>query len=165
MILEYGFIYDLEKCIQCHGCEIACKSWRDLAVGIAWRRVKTFWKGQGSEVKNLSLSIACMHCLQPQCLDACPEGAIAKREQDGIVVVDPERCIGCQACLVVCPYGVPQFGSEGKMEKCDMCFSIVDPATHSPPCVATCPTGALVCALMTEDRKKSMENELKAFFK
>ena len=155
MSREYGFFFDQTKCIQCHGCELACKTWRNTGVGIRWRQVKIIWTGDYPDVKNLSLSLACIHCHDPQCLQACPEAAISKRPEDGIVVVDPQLCTGCQACQVVCPIGVPQYGSDGKMQKCDMCYQQVDLTTHAPPCVATCPTAALKIGPMTEQGKKA----------
>jgi len=156
--LEYGFFFDQAKCIQCHGCELACKTWRNLEVGIRWREVKIIWVGDFPEVKNLSLSLACIHCHDPQCLNACPEAAISKRPEDGIVVVDPELCTGCQACLAVCPIDAPQYGSDGKMQKCDMCYRQVDLKTLVPPCVASCPTAALQIGPMTEAAKKASVN-------
>ena len=158
MSRQYGFYFDQTKCIQCHGCELACKTWRNLEVGIRWRQVKIIWVGDYPEVKNLSLSLACIHCQDPRCVEACPEEAITKRVEDGIVVVDPQRCTGCQACQAVCPLDVPQYGRDGKMQKCDMCLQLVDLTTHTPPCVATCPTAALAIGPMTEVEKKAAIN-------
>jgi anaerobic dimethyl sulfoxide reductase subunit B (iron-sulfur subunit) len=157
---QYGFSFDQTKCIQCHGCELACKTWRQLEIGIRWRQVKTIWSGDYPTVKNLSLSLACMHCHDPQCIKACPEDAISKRAEDGIggiVVVDPALCTGCQACQAVCPFDVPQYGSDGKMQKCDMCHPLIDLETLAPPCVATCPTAALGIGLMTGVEKREAE--------
>ena len=96
--------FDIEKCTQCHGCEIACKTWRNLDYGIQYRRVLNIWQGEYPRVKNVSLSIACMHCAEPACMSACPEGAITKKVKDGLVVVDKTLCSGCGICAEVCPY-------------------------------------------------------------
>ena len=158
MSRQYGFSFDQTKCIQCHGCELACKTWRLLEAGIRWRQVKTLWSGHYPQIKNLSLSLACMHCHDPQCMAVCPEAAITKREPDGIVVVDPGRCTGCQACQDACPFSVPQYGADGQMQKCDLCYQQVDLGTHAPPCVATCPTAALAVRPMSGEDKKAVED-------
>ena len=88
MSSEYGISFLKEKCVQCHGCEIACKSWRGVASGVRWRRVDNIWHGTYPNVTSMSASIGCMHCADPGCIKVCPEDAIKKRAQDGIVVVD-----------------------------------------------------------------------------
>jgi anaerobic dimethyl sulfoxide reductase subunit B (iron-sulfur subunit) len=80
-----------------------------------------------------------MHCGQPACETVCPTGAISKRVEDGIVVVDRDKCNGCQECFSACPYDVPQFGSDGTMQKCDFCLG----QGGEPACVAHCLTEAL----------------------
>jgi anaerobic dimethyl sulfoxide reductase subunit B (iron-sulfur subunit) len=86
--------------------------------------------------------LACLHCVEPACLDACPVEAISKRAEDGLVLVDEELCIGCQSCAEVCPFDVPQFDDTETMRKCDLCRS-QNLAGASPPCVDTCPGKAL----------------------
>ncbi len=80
------------------------------------------WDGGYPAVKSASLSLSCLHCAEPACVDACPADAIEKRASDGLVLVDPRGCIGCGACAQACPYGVPQFDAEGIMCKCDQCY-------------------------------------------
>jgi anaerobic dimethyl sulfoxide reductase subunit B len=158
---EYCISYVRENCMQCHACEVACKSWRNIELGVKWRRVETIWQGTYPDVKNLSASIACMHCVDPVCVQACPQGAISKRAEDGVVVVDRDKCIGCQTCLEECPFKAPAFGKDGKMQKCDMCISQIDYQTESPPCVATCPTKALGLSKMNEQAKLAAEETIK----
>jgi anaerobic dimethyl sulfoxide reductase subunit B (iron-sulfur subunit) len=104
-----------------------------------------------------------MHCIDPECIKACPEEAIEKHS-DGIVVVDIERCTGCEMCLEVCPFGIPQFGSDGKMQKCDMCINEIDYKTETPPCVNTCPTTALQFGPMSTDEKMAFEKSIREKF-
>jgi len=80
-----------------------------------------------------------MHCGKPTCIEACPTGAISKRGEDGIVVVDGGKCDGCRDCFPACPYGVPQFSDDGIMQVCDFCARI----NREPACVASCPAKAL----------------------
>lgn len=142
MSMETVIWFDHEKCTQCHGCEVACRSWRGLETGVRYRRVLNVWRGRYPEVKSHSVSIGCLHCVSPECAMICPEQAITKRDSDGLVWVDEVVCTGCQACLAACPYGIPQFGAEGGMQKCDQCTDQPG-GEYDPPCVATCPGGAL----------------------
>lgn len=161
MSQEYGFHFEPEKCIQCHACEAACKSWRRTEPGIDWRWVRAVWSGDYPDVSLASLSMSCQHCIQPECVDVCPEDAIEKRAEDGVVVVDPQRCIGCQTCLDACPFDVPRFGTDDIMQKCDMCRPAADDGSAPPACVATCPTGALQYGLCDIDAKKDQEERLR----
>lgn len=85
---------------------------------------------------------SCMHCADPSCMKACPAGAISKREKDGIVVVDHDRCIGCKYCNTACPFDVPRYNSAG-MTKCDACLSAGRAAGEMPACVKAVANGAL----------------------
>ena len=151
--------FDPEKCTQCHGCEIACKSWRNLAYGVQYRRVLNLWQGKFPGVKSATLSLACLHCIQPECAAACPEEAISKSEINGLVSVDETICNGCGICADACPYGVPQFDQNGLMQKCDLCNS-QKLAQAPPPCVDTCPGEALVYISAGHSVKRAQEEKL-----
>jgi anaerobic dimethyl sulfoxide reductase subunit B (iron-sulfur subunit) len=142
MSIQYGFSIDIDRCVQCHSCEVACKSINGIELGPRWRQVIDFWIGEYPAVGNYSVSISCHHCASPSCADACPVQAITKREADGIVVVDPETCTGCRTCEDACPYGAPQFGQDGVMQKCNLCVARTSQGLQ-PSCVATCPGEAL----------------------
>jgi Fe-S-cluster-containing dehydrogenase component len=91
---------------------------------------------------------SCLHCETPACVTVCPTGASYKRAEDGIVLVDEDKCIGCQLCAWACPYGAREFSAErGTMQKCTLCVDRIynetlDPADRQPACVAACPTRA-----------------------
>jgi anaerobic dimethyl sulfoxide reductase subunit B len=157
MSIEYGFSFANDKCIQCYGCEVACKSWRDGAFGVRKRRVHNIWIGRFPEVKNTSASVACMHCADPACVKSCPVSALTKRPEDGIVVVNNGKCIGCRMCLKECPFGAPQFAQDGKMQKCDLCLNELNLDKEQPPCVETCPTKALRVTKMSASDKTAAE--------
>ncbi len=143
---QYGFCYDVSRCIQCRTCEVACKSAHDIEPGIQWRNVIEKWEGEFPNVTRTFFSLACMHCASPACMAVCPTGAISKRAEDGIVVVDRDKCNGCRECFAACPYDVPQFGSDGTMQKCDFCAGLgIEPA-----CVASCPAEAIYYGTMEQ---------------
>jgi anaerobic dimethyl sulfoxide reductase subunit B (iron-sulfur subunit) len=160
MSTQYGFSFIKGKCIQCFGCEVACKSWRGVELGVKWRRVHNIWYGHFPNVKNASASISCMHCVDPVCVKVCPVGAIKKQAEDGVVVVDRSKCTGCKTCLKECPFGAPQFGADGRMQKCDMCMNEVDLNKEFPPCIETCPSKALQIIKMDNKEKITAEQEI-----
>lgn len=142
---KYMFLVDLNYCVSCRACEVACKTWNDVPTdrGIRWRQVVDEEFGEGREVLTYSVSMACNHCNEPACVKACPTGAMYRRSQDGIVLVDQSKCIGCGYCRAACPYGAPQLDPiTKKTSKCTMC---VDRLAQGmlPACVDTCPTQAL----------------------
>lgn len=86
--------------------------------------------------------MSCMHCGTPACKEVCPTNAISKRAEDGLVLVNPDLCIGCKMCLMACPFGIPQFGKNGKMQKCNFCLERLEEGLL-PACVNVCPARAL----------------------
>ncbi len=142
MLKQYAFDFNPDRCVQCHACEVACKALHQVEWGVKWRRVITVWHGPFPMVTNRGVSLACLHCGNPPCEAVCPREAIRKRPEDGIVVVDHDKCFGCHLCLMACPFGVPQFGADGRMQKCDLCVDLVTQGKE-PACVATCPAEAL----------------------
>ncbi len=112
-----------------------------MEIGPRWRRVLQRWDGEFPRVANTSLSVSCMHCAEPACVEVCPVEAISKRP-DGVVVVKHETCIGCRACHRACPYDAPQYGYDGRMQKCDLCVDW-QALQKRPACVDTCPADAL----------------------
>jgi anaerobic dimethyl sulfoxide reductase subunit B len=149
MAKQYGFMIDTERCVDCRACVTACKSSNNVELGITWRRVSRTWKGNYPNVTFTSASMACNHCAEPACVKVCPAGAISKRGEDGIVVVDKTKCIKCRSCGKACPYHAPQYGKDGFMQKCDLCLDRIS-AEKRPACVTTCPAGALMFGTMDE---------------
>ena len=139
---QLGFYLDLDRCVQCHACEVACKAHNDVELGITWRQVIGMWAGQYPDLVYRTITYSCMHCGDPSCIAACPSGAITKRAENGIVVVDRDLCNGCEACAEACPFGVPQFGQDGTMQMCNLCLDRLAQG-RVPACVGPCPSEAL----------------------
>lgn len=118
------FYCDENLCIDCNGCVVACKEAHEVPVGVNRRKVITI--NAGIVGKEMSMSMACMHCSDAPCQQVCPVDCFYIRA-DGIVLHDKDKCIGCGYCLFACPFGAPQFpqdgafGTKGKMDKCTMC--------------------------------------------
>ena len=117
------FICDAERCIECNGCVTACKSEHEVPWGVNRRRVVTLNDGVPGEK---SISVACMHCSDAPCMAVCPVNCFY-RTDEGVVLHDKDVCIGCGYCAYACPFGAPQFPSQGtfgvrgKMDKCTFC--------------------------------------------
>ena len=183
---RWGMVIDQDRCIGCWTCSIACKSNNNEPLGVWWNRILTVHEDPTGmditasggidepvgEYPNLSLSympVNCFHCDDPPCTEVCPTAATYKRE-DGIVMMDWERCIGCRYCMIACPYNMRVFnwsvpeqvpanegtdtgdvyhvGSpakpprpKGVVEKCDFCYQRVDNGMQ-PFCIEVCPARA-----------------------
>ena len=165
MTEQMAFYFDASACNGCKACVVACKSKNQLPVGINWRRVTEYggggWVPDADDPTRLlpnnifayAVSISCNHCEKPICVEVCPTAAMTKRE-DGIVVIDESKCIGCRYCEWACPYGAPQFdASAGLMTKCDFCEDELAQGA-APYCVSACVMRALDFGELSELRAK-----------
>ena len=165
---QMGFYIDQASCIGCFTCQIACKDKNDLQVNQLWRKVHEF-KGGGSEEQDgiirsnvyaYWLSMSCNHCEHPKCVANCPTGAMHKREDDGIVLVDREKCIGCGYCVWSCPYGATRL-IDHLSSKCNFCIDLLEQG-KKPACVGACIMRALDYGPIDELRAKyGLEAEIK----
>ncbi|MDX1435310.1 MAG: 4Fe-4S dicluster domain-containing protein [Anaerolineales bacterium] len=170
---SWAMVIDLEKCIGCGHCILACRAHNDINPEITWNPV---YKSEGAEGQHVYISRPCMHCDDPLCVDVCPVKANYKRP-DGIVAMDYDRCIGCRYCEVACPYyarsfnweafdgptpAVPEWGypevprrPRGVVEKCTLCQHRIDRGLANdlvpgvddeatPACAVACPMGARI---------------------
>ena len=145
---RYGLVFDLERCIGCQACTVACKVENGTEHG-SWIRVEMQQgqnldtaSGKFPEVNLTYQPVACMHCQQPPCVDACPVGAIYKRN-DGVVILDSSLCNGCEACLSACPYGVILWNEKDRVaSKCHLCSHRIDQGLL--PFCATCCEGQAI---------------------
>ncbi|MDY6973134.1 MAG: 4Fe-4S dicluster domain-containing protein [Thermodesulfobacteriota bacterium] len=100
---RWGMVIDLRRCIGCWACTIACKEEHFLPRGILWNRVLISESGRFPTVTKEMYPVLCNHCEEAACVEVCPSGASIKRE-DGVVLIDSDKCVGCRYCVVACPY-------------------------------------------------------------
>jgi Fe-S-cluster-containing dehydrogenase component len=168
-----GILYDATLCIGCKSCEVACKkrnhkekvhseieehygvsgvwdSARDLDSN-TMNKIKLYKNGTGAvkdrEVDGFSfIKRACMHCIDPNCISACPVSALTKDPVTGIVKYNIDACCGCRYCQVACPYLIPKFEYQKalpQLVKCELCRQVVSEG-GLPGCCEFCPTGASI---------------------
>ena len=175
---RYGMVFDLKRCIGCNACVVACKQENALPEGVFFTRTLSEEYGVYPAVNRVYIPTLCNHCEDAPCEKVCPSGATYTRP-DGIVMVNPETCIGCGSCAVACPYdqrsemkaesfkdglfgtgeltpfeqqGYPRY-TPGMVTKCDFCSGRGD-ARLDPACVVTCPTEARIFGDLDDPESK-----------
>ncbi|MDR0875352.1 MAG: carboxypeptidase regulatory-like domain-containing protein [Clostridiales Family XIII bacterium] len=148
------FVIDIGRCTGCYCCQIACKDehcgndWSPYAkpqpdTGQFWLKIDEHIRGTIPKVKMHYLPHLCNHCENAACITACPHSAIYKRE-DGLVIIDPEKCEGCKKCVDACAYDAVFFNDELKIsQKCTGCAHLIDTDDDVPRCVQSCTTECL----------------------
>jgi Fe-S-cluster-containing dehydrogenase component len=171
---KLGLVIDLDTCVGCHACAVSCKEWNSGGIagpltdsdpygkapdGVWFNRVHSYevaatpagcatTGGEAQPAMTLHFPRSCLHCETPACVTVCPTGASYKRAEDGIVLVDEDKCIGCKLCSWACPYGAREYSPvEGVMKKCTLCVDRIynenlDEAERQPACVQACPSRA-----------------------
>jgi Fe-S-cluster-containing dehydrogenase component len=160
---QLALVIDLNVCVGCHACVTSCKQWNTSGAagpladqnaygadptGTFFNRVQTYEAGSFPNTETVHFPKSCLHCEDPPCVPVCPTGASYKRKEDGIVLVDYDKCIGCKYCAWACPYGARELDEERQvMTKCTLCVDriydeLLPPQDRKPACVKACPTGA-----------------------
>ncbi|MFC1867992.1 4Fe-4S dicluster domain-containing protein [Thermodesulfobacteriota bacterium] len=157
--MRYGMVIDMRRCVGCHACTVACKQKNATPPGIFWGKVMIKEEGKYPNAKPVSMPLLCNHCQDAACVNVCPTGASHKTEE-GPVLIDHNKCIGCRACIVACPYDTRSYlkkydnyyPGKGKTEyeryregehtvgtasKCNFCVDRLA-EDKDPLCVQTC---------------------------
>jgi Fe-S-cluster-containing dehydrogenase component/DMSO reductase anchor subunit len=156
---QYAFEVDLDACTGCKACVTACHSLNGLALEETWRDVGLMVGVRDGQPIQQTVTTACHHCEDPGCLSGCPVKAYEKDPVTGIVRHLDDQCIGCQYCVLKCPYDVPKYNATlGIVRKCDMCTARLA-ANEAPACVQGCPSSAIrieIVARTPEGRTREM---------
>lgn len=160
---QLALVIDLNVCVGCHACATSCKQWNTSGwagpltdrnpygaepTGTFFNRVQTFEVGTFPDTETVHFPKSCLHCEEAPCVQVCPTGASYKREDNGVVLVDYDQCIGCKYCSWACPYGAREFDEgQGVMKKCTLCIDRITDLTlpereRRPACVLACPANA-----------------------
>lgn len=142
--MAYKFELDMDKCSACGACAIACMDQNDIDIDSGERPFRCVFQSEKENKEETAdyFSVACMHCNDAPCVNACPVGCLYKDPETNFTLFDTTNCIGCHSCAMACPFGAPAFNKFGKMQKCDGCIERVRNGMM-PACVLACPNGAL----------------------
>lgn len=159
---QYAFEVNLDQCTGCKACVAGCHSLNGLEEEETWRDVGLLLDGSARAPRQQTVTSACHHCADPGCLEGCPVLAYEKDPDTGIVRHLDDQCIGCQYCVLKCPYEVPKYSKHlGIVRKCDMCQSRLA-VGEAPACVQSCPTAAISIRIIS--RKEIHERAQNALF-
>lgn len=147
---QYAFQVDLDACSGCKACVAGCHSLNGLEENETWRSVGFLHGGEKENSFQQTVTTACHHCVDPGCLNGCPVKAYDKNPVTGIVRHLDDQCIGCQYCVMKCPYEVPKYSEKlGIVRKCDMCVNRLA-VGEAPACVQSCPNSAIKITLVNQ---------------
>ena len=174
---RYGMVVDLKRCVGCNACVVTCKSEHNTPNGIMQTTVLEKEMGKFPNANRIFVPVLCNHCEVPTCAEVCPTQATYQRE-DGVVMIDYEKCIGCCACIEHCPYNVRTLAKDnrtlypdGETEfekpvhqkilpkvavKCDFCYHRIE-SGQQPACCEVCPADARIFGDLSDASAKASQ--------
>ncbi len=163
---RYGIVLDLERCIGCYNCQIACKDEHvgntfapltkpQPAFGHFWMRIEEVERQLSpSHIRVHYIPVCCQQCADAPCLQAAKNGAVYRRA-DGIVIIDPQKAKGDTKLAASCPYGAIFWNAEENVaQKCTFCAHLLDDGWTEPRCVQTCPAGCMSFGDLEDPKSK-----------
>lgn len=164
---EYYIMVIPELCMGCKSCEIACAVEHSKTKSIYTAPFETpppIARIRILAVDNYYVPMRCQHCKDAPCMAVCPTSAISRTE-DGFVVLNQQKCIGCLMCATACPFGHPKIDSYTRtVVKCDFCYERIHKGVL-PACVEACPTSALRFGTLDELMEKIAAEKAEAMLK
>lgn len=141
--MKNTLVINLDRCSGCDSCITTCKFENSLPLGEYFSRVISIGPtGIFPDIEQYWLPVQCQQCENPQCVAVCPTGASYRDTDTNVVLINQDACIGCQYCILACPYGVRTVSEEtGVAQKCTLCSQLTASGADLPPCVHNCPTG------------------------
>lgn len=136
---RYSFSIDLDRCIGCQACVVACKTGNERPAGDSYIRVSEIVCGSSPDLFGSFAHQRCFHCADAPCVSVCPTGTLSK--WNGLTIVEAEKCSSCGYCTDACPFQVPNI-AENRVSKCVACLDRVKDG-QTPWCAQTCPSQAI----------------------
>lgn len=142
--MRNALVINLDRCTGCDSCVVACKLENNIELGRYWNRVAVVGpSGKWPDIEQYWLPVQCQQCENAACVSVCPTGASYRDPKTNTVLIDRSKCIGCQYCMMACPYGVRSFNEgAGTVEKCTLCSHLTADGSDVPVCVHNCAAGA-----------------------
>ncbi len=140
--MRYAMAVDTKRCVGCSDCVVACQTENNIPVGYCRDWIVEETIGTYPDLTLEIRSERCNHCEDAPCVRCCPTSA-SHIAEGGIVLVEPDDCIGCKACIASCPYDARFVHPEGYVDKCTFCIHRVREG-KKPACVSVCPTTAMI---------------------
>jgi tetrathionate reductase subunit B len=152
---RYAMLINIDRCVGCYACQVSCKAEYNIPFGTFRCKVETYSTGTYPEINKFFMPRLCNHCENAPCIESCEETALFKNDH-GIVLLDNDKCTGCQQCYDKCPYNAIEIRPDtGQAEKCDFCYNNRVVKGLLPVCVQSCMSKAIIFGDINDSKSRS----------